>query len=126
MLTALFAQLCTLLRPLGVPVYAEDAVPPDAAFPLIALRIEPPGCLMESGKVTLTGWFRSSSPHADRLAMTDRLLALIPTGGYLLHTDTLFAALFPTGKEAVTWPESRGLLGVRIPWELRLYHCKGG
>lgn len=124
MLTALFGQLCTLLQSIGVPVYAEDAVPSDTLFPLLTLRIEPPGRLDESGSVTLTGWFRSSSPHADRLAMADRIMKLVPAGGRLLRTNGLLAALYPCGKEAVTWPESRGQLGVRIRWELRLYMAK--
>ena len=58
--------------------------------------------------------------------MADRILKLVPAAGHILRTDKLLAALYPCGKEAVTWPESQGLLGVRICWELRLYHGKGG
>lgn len=120
MLTELYRQLIALLKEAGVTAYAVDAVPPDAAFPFIALEIRPAASLHGLGRVTLTGWLRSHCRHADRLALADTLLSLVPPGGRRLLFQGGIAVLYQGSRMNVEWLESSGALGVRIRHELRV------
>lgn len=120
MLTALYQQLCSLLADAGYPAYAADTVPPDAPFPFVTVEARPASTLHGTGRVTLTGWMRSGSRHADRLALADALLKLVPPGGRKLPLTGGMAVLFRGDRMNVEWPEAPGALGVCVKHELRM------
>lgn len=120
MLTELYRKLIARLTESGFTAYAEDAVPQDAAFPFVMCRIDAPSSMHEVGSIVLTGWTRSSAPHADRLLMADALVSLVPPGGLLLPLPGGLAAVFRTEARAVTWPENKGALGTCIRHGLRV------
>lgn len=120
MLTALYRQLTTLLTQAGYRVWAADAVPPEAEFPFVTLEIRPATRLHGVGTVTLTGWLAKPGRHAERLALADALLKLVPSAGLKLASDSVPALLTRGERVHVEWPESPGALGVLVKHELRL------
>lgn len=120
MLTELYRQLTALLATAGYPAWAADAVPPDAVFPYVTMEVRAPASPFGVGRVTLTGWLRGPVRHADRLAMADTLLKLVPGGGLKLPLGGGLAVLFRGERMNVEWPESPGALGVCVKHELRL------
>ena len=121
MLTEMYRQLIALLEAAGFTVYAEDAVPPDAAFPFVTLRLEAPAPMQGSGAIVLTGWTRGGSRHRDRLAMADTLLRIVPGAGLTLPLTDGLAVLRRADRLSVTWPESQGALGAQVRHALRIY-----
>lgn len=121
MLTEMYQKLCALLTEAGFTVWAEDAVPHDAGFPFVTLKVEPPAPMQGSGSVVLTGWTRGGSRHRDRLAMADALLRMVPGAGFKMQLDGGLAVLQRADRLQVEWPESEGALGVRIRHTLRVY-----
>ena len=120
MLTDLYRKLCALLAEAGYPAWAEDAVPSEAAFPFVTVAIRPAASLHGTGRVTLTGWLRGPARHADRLALADTLLKLVPGGGLKIPLESGSAVLFRGDRMNVEWPESPGALGVCVKHELRV------
>lgn len=120
MLTALYRQLTALLDAAGYPAWAADAVPPDAAFPFVTLDIRPAASPLGTGRVTLTGWLRGPARHADRLALADTLLKLVPPGGLKLPLEGGLAVMYRGDRMNVEWPESPGALGACVKHELRV------
>lgn len=120
MLTELYRKLCTLMTEAGYPAWAEDTVPADAAFPYVTVSVRPAASLHGLGRVTLTGWLRGPARHADRLALADTLLRLVPGGGLKLPLEGGVALLLRGDRMHVTWPESPGALGVCVQHELRM------
>lgn len=120
MLTELHRKICAMLAEAGYPAWAEDAVPPDAPLPFVTLSIRPASSLHGVGRVTLTGWLHGPGRHADRLAMANTLLKLVPGGGLKLPLDGGLALLQRGDRMNVEWPENPGVLGVRVSHELRL------
>lgn len=122
MLSELYGRLAQWLTAEGFTVYAEDAVPPEAAFPFLTLRIEPALSPCEAGCVTLTSWHRSSASHADRLVAADALCALVPRGGLRLVLQSGLALLFPLEAPA-SWQKSQEALGVSLRFRLLCCPC---
>ena len=120
MLTELYRQLTALLAEAGYPAWSVDAVPPDAPFPFVTLQVRPAASLHGLGRVTLTGWLRGPCRHADRLALADALLRLVPSGGLKLPLTDGLAVLHRGDRLDVEWPEAAGALGVTVKHELRL------
>lgn len=120
MLTALYRQLTALLTQAGCRAWAANAVPPEAAFPFVTLEIRPAARLHGVGTVTLTGWLAKPCRHADRLALADTLLRLVPPAGLTLSPDGGLALMTRGDRMHVEWPESPGALGVCVKHELRL------
>lgn len=120
MLRTLYRELSALLEQAGFTVWAADAVPPDATFPFVAMEIRPAGSMHGTGWVTLTGWLRPPARHAERLAMADALLRLVPAGGLRLPLQGGLALLLRGDRLNVEWPESRGALGVQVKHGLRV------
>ena len=120
MLTELYGKICALLAEAGYPAWAEDAVPPDAAFPFVTVAIRPAASMHGTGRVTLTGWLRGPARHADRLALADALLKLVPGSGMKLPAAGGLAVLTRGDRMNVEWPESPGALGVCVKHELRM------
>ena len=121
MLTEMYRQLIALLEAAGFTAYAEDAVPPDASFPFVTLRIEAPAPMQGSGAIVLTGWTRGGSRHRDRLAMADALLRIVPGAGLTLPLTDGLAVLRRADRLSVTWPENQGALGAQVRHALRIY-----
>lgn len=121
MLTEMYRKLHALLTEAGFTVWAEDAVPHDAAFPFVTLKIEPPAPMQGSGSVVLTGWHRGGTRHCDRLAMADTLLRIVPGAGLKMQLDGGLAILHRADRLQVEWPQSEGALGVRVRHALRVY-----
>lgn len=120
-MTVLYQYLCDRLSHFGYTAWAADAVPPDAPFPYVTLRILPPAPMQGSGRIEVTGWHRSSCPHRDRLAMADALLKIVPGAGLKVKMGSSMAVIHPADRLAAEWPESTGMLGVRILYSLRIY-----
>ena len=120
MMQSLYRQLCALLADAGYTAYVADAVPPDAAFPFVTVDARPSPSVLGTGRLTLTGWLRSDCRHADRLAMADALLRLVPPGGRKLLSEGGLAVLFRGDRLNVEWPEAPGALGVCVKHELRM------
>ena len=120
MLTELHRRICALLAEAGYPVWAEDAVPPGTPFPFVTLSIRPAASMHGTGRITLTGWLHGPARHADRLAMANTLLRLVPGGGLKLPLDGGLALLQRGDRMNVEWPEAPGALGVRVRHELRM------
>lgn len=121
MLTDMYRQLTALLEAAGFTAYAEDAVPPDAPFPFVTMRLEAPAPMQGSGAIVLTGWTRGGSRHRDRLAMADALLRLVPGAGLTLPLENGLAILRRADRLSVSWPESQGALGAQVQHALRIY-----
>lgn len=118
MLRELYRHLTALLEEAGFTAFAEDAVAPDARFPFVAMRIEAPMSMHETGSIILTSWHRGSAPHAERLHAADALAALFPAGGRLVRLESGLAVASPAG--CASFPESHGALGVCIRLNLRV------
>lgn len=114
MIASLQRAVIALLTGAGWPAYAEDAVPGSAAFPLATLRLDPPAAWDGQGSAVLTAWASpaSDTAQADRMALAEKLMALVPQGGALLALDEGVAALYPAGN--LEFPDDRGALGVRL------------
>ncbi len=106
---------------LDLPVYLPDCVPADARFPYLTLRIDAPQALTRAGMVSVTCWCRGSAAHENRLALADKLIRLVPTGGLPLWLEDGLAVLWPSGQGAVSWPEGEGVRGVNLPFDLTYY-----
>ena len=132
MLTELYRQLTALLAEAGYPAWSAEAVPSDAPFPFVTLQVRPASTLHGLGQVTLTGWLRGPCRHADRLALADALLRLVPSGGLKLPlTDGLavlhrgfhvFCQLDAIG-ESICLPLLDNHRLFDIPIDLHLLHC---
>lgn len=120
MLTEIYKQLTARLAAAGYPAWAADAVPTGAAFPYVTLEVRPAASPFGAGRVTLTGWLRGPARHAERLAMADALLRLVPPGGLKLKLEGGLAVLYRGDRLNVEWPESPGALGACVKHELRL------
>ena len=120
MMTELYRELAALLAKVGYSAWAADAVPPDATFPFVTMEIRPAASLHGLGRVTLTGWLRGPCRHADRLALADALLKLIPPAGLKLPMGGGLALLLRGDRMNVEWPESPGALGVCVRHDLRV------
>lgn len=120
MMQSLYQQICALVAAAGYTAWAADAVPPDAAFPFVTVDARPAGNLHGTGRLTLTGWLRSDSRHADRLAMADALLRLVSPGGTKLSLEDGLAVIYRGDRLNVEWPENPGTLGVCVKHELRM------
>lgn len=121
MLTEMYRQLYERLTAAGFTVFAEDAVPADAAFPFVTLKLEAPAPMQGSGAVLLTGWCCSGARHRDRLALADALLRFVPGAGLKLRLDGGLAVLHRADRLQVEWPQEHGALGVRVRYGLRLF-----
>jgi len=119
-LTELYSQLVALLAEAGCSAYAADAVPPDAAFPFVTIEARVAATLHGTGRVTLTGWVHGNARHADRLALGDALLKIVPSGGRKLPLTGGYALLIRGDRMNVEWPETQGALGVRVTHGLRV------
>lgn len=120
MLTELTHRLMEALSAARLTVWAADAVPPDAAFPFVTVEIAPAASLHDLGRVTLTGWPDKPCSMAQRLAMADALLALVPPAGLKLPLEDGLALLTRGSRTQLQWVASDGAIGVRIPFDLRL------
>lgn len=120
MLTELYRKVIAQLAEAGFSAYAEDTVPQDADFPFVTCRIDAPVSTHELGSIVLTCWVRGDAAYAQRLAMADALVSLVPPGGMMLPLDGGLAAVFRAQGQAVTWPESKGALGACVRHELRV------
>ncbi|MBQ8202219.1 MAG: hypothetical protein IJZ74_10705 [Clostridia bacterium] len=121
MLTQLHRLLCAQLSVLGCAVYQADAVPPDATFPYVTLRIEPSLTMTGDGSVTMMSYHHGSSAHEERLATADALSCIVPASGLPLWLDCGLAVLYRPRQASVTLCADHGVLGVSVRFDLRLY-----
>ena len=119
-MTQVYARLCALLKAAGYDAWAADAVPQDAALPFVTMEVRPAASLHGVGRVTLTGWMRSPARHADRLALADALLKLVPPAGLKLPLEDGLAILYRGDRMNIEWPENAQALGVCVKHEIRL------
>lgn len=119
-MTQIFERLCALLKAAGYDAWASDAVPQDATLPFVTMEVRPAASLHGVGRVTLTGWMRGPARHADRLALADTLLKLVPSAGLKLPLEGGLAVMYRGDRMNVEWPESPGALGVCVKHEIRL------
>lgn len=120
MLQTLYQRLTALVQEAGYPCWAADAVPPDAAFPFVTVEVRPAATMHGLGRVTLTGWLRGPCRHADRLALADALLRLVPPGGMKIPLPGGLALMQRGDRLNVEWPESPGALGVTVKHDVRV------
>lgn len=121
MLRELYGKVHAWLEANGLTAWAEDTVPEGTGFPFITCRIETPLAGLEGGLLTLTCWHRGRTAHADRLAMADRLNALVPTGGVVLKLTGGLATVTRADEQAVPCCGKGGAMGMSIRFRLRVY-----
>ena len=127
MILSLHKALIGLLKDAGWDAYAEDCVPPDAAFPLVTCRSSVPLTHQSRGEAVLTVWTKGDDASLERLALAARLLGLFPQGGSLLVLEDCVAALFPAEDKDMDWPAADGALGARFRLEVSAFPShKGG
>ena len=119
MLKTIHRELADYISGLGLPLYAVDCVPDNAALPCLTLAIEAPLTPAHSGRVILTLWCHSGSAHADRLTYGDQLLTLLPPRG--LWLDTGYETLLLTPEKPVQPLYEKTVLGLRLIWKLQRY-----
>ena len=114
MIAALQRAVIALLTDAGLPAWAEDAAPDSAAFPLATVRLEAPAAWDVPGTAILAAWTspNSDAAQAERMALAQRLTALVPQGGVMLRLPEGVAALYPAG--TIEFPRTGGALGVRL------------
>lgn len=120
MLTDLAARLCSLLGSSGTPVYLADSVPACAEFPYVTLQFSPPLTPGDLASLTLTGWHWSHTGNADRFALADALLTLIPPAGLKLPLENGTAVIWRSRGRKVEGVRSGDALGLSIPFDLML------
>lgn len=121
MLTQLYRLLCAQVSAAGLPVYQADCVPPDADFPYITMLAEPNPSFGGRGKVTLTVWHRSGTPHADRLAQADAVMAAVPCAGLPLWLDCGLAVLYRARDAQAVPCSSKAAQGFSLHFDLLTY-----
>lgn len=120
-MTQLYRLLHAQLSQLGIPVYAQDAVPCDASFPYLAFSADLPGDMSGSGTLTLTAWYRGDTPHSERLRMAELLVQFIPLSGLPLWMAHGLAVCWRRESSAVRWLKSHDAKGVEVQHDLYLY-----
>lgn len=114
MIAALQRAVIALLTNAGLPAWAEGAAPMGAAFPLATVRLEAPAAWDAPGTAILAAWASPDSDdgQAERMALAQRLTALVPQGGAMFRLAEGVAALYPAG--AIEFPCDGGAPGVRL------------
>lgn len=82
-LSGLTTSLLALLRQTDLPVYLADQIPRGAECPYLTC-LPPVPAFGQAAPFTVSAWFREPDAHAQRLALGQRLRALIPEGGAAL------------------------------------------
>lgn len=120
MLTSLHQALIDHLSSLETPILQANCVPQGQTFPYVTMDVTPALSTDMPGSLTLTAWCCGESAHADRLALAEELLALLPSRGTVLALTGGRAILCMTDERARCL-QSGEALGVQLTWELRCF-----
>lgn len=121
MVKAIHEGLTELLTLAGWTVWAEDAAPPEAAYPMLTFRVTAPHGPGEEGAVTLRSWHRGGAAHSARIAAAQRLCGLFPHGGTAIRSDEGLAALFPAPGGCVVFSADGELLCAELRLTLLIF-----
>lgn len=121
MVKAIHEQLTELLTLAGWDAWAEDCVPPEAAYPLVTFQVAMPRSPGGEGLVTLRSWHRGGAAHSARIASAQRLAWLFPHGGTAFRSDAGVAVLFPAPGGCVTFSGDGELLGAEMRLTLLVF-----
>lgn len=108
------------LASISLPVLEEGCVPQGQTFPYLTLRVEPACRSNVPGAVTLTAWCCGDQAHADRLALADQLLTLLPPRGFPLTYSGGRSLLYMKDSQ-VRCLQQGPALGVQLTWALRCF-----
>lgn len=122
MLTDVYQALLNRLAQLDTPVFQADCIPQGQTFPYLTLDIALPLAPQQPGKLTLTAWCHGAQAHADRLALADAILALLPLSGTRLEGESGRIILLADDQHAqcIRSGEARG---VKLTWKLQCFPC---
>ena len=116
MMTELLSALHDLLSQAGLPVYLADCLPPGTACPYLLLEDMP--AADGRSALRLTVWCAGNAPHAQRIALGDALLTLIPMGGLHLRLPDCIAVLTRAGDAPIECRKEADCLGLSLPLTL--------
>lgn len=119
MLNALLAALHDLLSQSGLPVYLADCLPPGTACPYALLDGMPAADGRSALRLTL--WCAGDAPHAQRLALGDALLTLIPAGGLHLRLPDGAVLLTRAADAPIECRKEADFLGLSLPLTLIIH-----
>lgn len=118
MMTELFAALCRLFDGIGTGVFLADCVPQGQPLPYLTLEASP--APDGTSRLDVTLWC-SGHANAERLALCDTLLTLIPAGGLRITGENTLAVLSRAKNAGVRCQTSADALWLTLPLELQTF-----
>lgn len=117
-MTDFFRAFQQHLSQLNLPVWMENEAPTNTRFPYVAWSMEH-GLSDRASSATVTCWYRHD--HAECIRTLERIRALFPQEGVLLHFPGGLAACYADTCTIVHDPHDKALEGGRLRLEIHAY-----